>query len=207
MSKEREFLKKLRYASLLENDLRKELEELLAKPEQEPVAWMWEEEGDEGCVETTIDINKPRVNMYRENIRPLYIAPSVKSEHIEDKLAMFAPVGYLYKQMDCYGEWATIFKVDKPYITWHDIKDIVPVYTAPPKREPVEECTNSDTWNCKYCNKTNSCKALKDSRNFAPPKREPLSTDIMLRLITEHRDFPLNLVRAVEKAHGIGGGE
>ena len=117
------------------------------------------------------------------------------------------PVGYLYKQMDCTGEWATIFKVDKPYITWHDIKDIVPVYTAPPKREPVEECTNSDTWNCKYCNKTNSCKALKDSRNFAPPKREPLSTDIMLRLITEHRDFPLNLVRAVEKAHGIGGGE
>jgi len=33
MSKEREFLKKLRYASLLENDLRKELEELLAQPE------------------------------------------------------------------------------------------------------------------------------------------------------------------------------
>jgi hypothetical protein len=47
------------------------------------------------------------------------------------------PVGYLYKQMDCYGEWATIFKVDKPYITWHDIKDIVPVYTAPPKRKPL----------------------------------------------------------------------
>ena len=46
------------------------------------------------------------------------------------------PVGYLYKQMDCNGEWATIFKVDKPYITWHDVKDIVPVYTAPPKREP-----------------------------------------------------------------------
>ena len=37
MSKEREFLKKLRYASLLENDLRKELEEFLAQPEQEPL--------------------------------------------------------------------------------------------------------------------------------------------------------------------------
>jgi len=36
VSREREFLKKLRYASLLENDLRKELEELLAQPEQEP---------------------------------------------------------------------------------------------------------------------------------------------------------------------------
>ena len=46
-------------------------------------------------------------------------------------------VGYLYKQMDCHGEWATIFKVDKPYITWHDIKDIVPVYSSPPKREPL----------------------------------------------------------------------
>ena len=116
------------------------------EPEQEPVAWMWEEEGDEGCVETTIDINKPRVNMYRENIRPLYIAPPVKSEHIEDKLAMFAPVGYLYKQMDCYGEWATIFKLDKPYITWHDIKDIVPVYTAPPKREPLSDETIAKLW-------------------------------------------------------------
>ena len=39
MSIEREFLKKLRYATHLENDLRKELEELLAQPEQEPVAW------------------------------------------------------------------------------------------------------------------------------------------------------------------------
>lgn len=35
MSIERTFLKKLRYASLLENDLRKELEELLAQPEQD----------------------------------------------------------------------------------------------------------------------------------------------------------------------------
>ena len=39
MSIEREFLKKLRYASLLENDLRKELEELLAQSEQEPFDW------------------------------------------------------------------------------------------------------------------------------------------------------------------------
>ena len=36
MSKERELLKKFRYASLLENDLRKELDELLAQPEVEP---------------------------------------------------------------------------------------------------------------------------------------------------------------------------
>jgi hypothetical protein len=47
------------------------------------------------------------------------------------------PVAWMYKQMDCYGEWGTIFKVDKPYISYHDIKDIVPVYTAPPKLERI----------------------------------------------------------------------
>ena len=40
MSKEREFLKKLRYATHLENDLRKELEELLAQPEQDNIQYL-----------------------------------------------------------------------------------------------------------------------------------------------------------------------
>ncbi len=41
------------------------------------------------------------------------------------------------------------------------------------KQEPVAQCTNSDTWNCKYCRRTETCEALKDSRNFGePPKRE-----------------------------------
>ena len=57
-------------------------------------------------------------------------------EHTEQEQE---PVGYLYKQMDCTGEWATIFKVEKPYITWHDTKDIVTLYTAPPKREPLSD--------------------------------------------------------------------
>ena len=49
-------------------------------------------------------------------------------------------------------------------------------------------------------------KYLKDGdKLYLAPKREPLSTDTMLRLITEHRDFPLNLARAVERMHGIGG--
>ena len=79
------------------------------------------------------------------------------------------PVGYLYKQIDCTGEWSTIFKVDKPYITRHEIKDIVPLYTA-------------------------------------PPKREPLSSIKILELTSKH-EYAINLIRAVEKAHGIGGGE
>jgi hypothetical protein len=39
------------------------------------------------------------------------------------------PVGYLYKQKDCYGEIETVFSFDKPYITWHNVTDVVPVYT------------------------------------------------------------------------------
>ena len=46
------------------------------------------------------------------------------------------PVGYIYKQKDCYGLIETVFNVDKPYITWHNVTDVTPVYTAPPKREP-----------------------------------------------------------------------
>ena len=39
------------------------------------------------------------------------------------------------------------------------------------KQEPVAQCTNSDTWNCKYCRKTETCEALKDSRNFGEPAK------------------------------------
>ena len=31
---------------------------------------------------------------------------------------------------------------------------------------PKAECTNSDTWNCKYCRKAQTCEALNDPRNF-----------------------------------------
>ena len=83
-------------------------------------------------------LNRSRYNLDREycadlidEIQELLAQPEQKPEQ--------EPVGYLYKQIDCTGEWATIFKLDKPYITWHEIKDIVPLYTAPPKREPIED--------------------------------------------------------------------
>lgn len=39
-----------------------------------------------------------------------------------------------------------------------------------PEVEPVA-CTNSDSWNCKYCNKSKDCPALNDSKNFYPPRQ------------------------------------
>jgi hypothetical protein len=35
--------------------------------------------------------------------------------------------------------------------------------------EPVAKCTESDQWNCKYCNKTKTCAALADPRNHGTP--------------------------------------
>jgi predicted nucleic acid-binding Zn ribbon protein len=37
------------------------------------------------------------------------------------------------------------------------------------KQEPVAQCTNSDSWNCKYCSKVKTCEAINDHRNFASP--------------------------------------
>jgi len=33
----------------------------------------------------------------------------------------------------------------------------IPIFAHPPAKP---ECTNSDAWNCKYCNKTNNCEAF-----------------------------------------------
>lgn len=38
------------------------------------------------------------------------------------------------------------------------------------------QCTNSDSWNCKYCAKNTNCDALKDSRNFGKPISQPTPT-------------------------------
>ena len=40
----------------------------------------------------------------------------------------------------------------------------------------------------------------------APPKREPLSSIKILELTSKH-EYAINLIRAIEKAHGIGGEE
>lgn len=101
--------------------LLEETKALLAKPEQELSVKLPESE-DEAVLMNLLSDNWLRSH-----------APHRLNQPEQE------PVGYLYKQMDCYGEWATIFKVDKPYITWHDIKDIVPVYTAPPKQELLSD--------------------------------------------------------------------
>ena len=74
---------------------------------------------------------------------------------------------------------------------------------AQPVQEPVAKCTNSDSWNCKYCRKTESCDALKDTRNFAaPPQRPPLTdeeiNDLFSEAVTGDRSAHW-LCRAIER--------
>lgn len=39
---------------------------------------------------------------------------------------------------------------------------------------------------------------------FAPPKREPLKIMLVLKLMNKYKDSRIDLIRAVEKKHGIG---
>ena len=102
-----------------------------------------------------------------------------------------SPVGYLYKQEDCYGDIQTVFKVDKPYIRWHNVTDVTPVYTAPPKREP--SITSREMYQRGYA------AAERDL------KREPLSDEKINAIDLPEKQITIReLVRIIEKEHGIG---
>ena len=84
MSKERELLGRWHNGDLLPEEymkLMKETKELLAQPEQEPVAWLY----DYDCT-TWVKLKEPDLpNMHHSvtNIKPLYTSPP-KREPIED---------------------------------------------------------------------------------------------------------------------------
>ena len=70
----------------ISNELLKEVEELLAQPEQteqEPVAWMWDEMFCEDWT-TVSSVIKPSKSKYVDNVRPLYLTPP-RREPLSDK--------------------------------------------------------------------------------------------------------------------------
>jgi hypothetical protein len=72
----------------------------------------------------------------KETHYDLYWDIQAELEKIEHK---HNNVGYLYKQKDCYGDIEIVFKFDKPYVTRHNVTDVVPVYLTPPEREPLSD--------------------------------------------------------------------
>jgi hypothetical protein len=102
-------------------------------------------------------------------------------------------IGYLYKQQDCYGDIQTVFNFDKPYITWHNVTDVTPVYTAPPKREPP--ITSREMYQRGYA------AAERDLK----PEQQPLSDEAICEVLLKKEWFGfVELVRIIEKMHGIG---
>jgi hypothetical protein len=73
------------------------------------------------------------------------------------------PVAWMFQHEKTGAVQCELAELDFEYSNprW---KKIAPLYPA-----PVAQCTNSDSWNCKYCRKTETCEALKDSRNFGEP--------------------------------------
>ena len=63
-------------------------------------------------------------------------------------------------------------------------------YLAQP--EQSEQCTESDSWNCKYCRKTETCKALQDPRNFGKPKAPEPVSQMLLDLLARAHDEMLD---------------
>ena len=62
--------------------LMKETKQLLAQPEQEPVAWMWDEMFCDDWT-TVSSVIKPSKSKYVANVRPLYTSP--KREPLSDE--------------------------------------------------------------------------------------------------------------------------
>lgn len=83
------------------------------------------------------------------------------------------PVAYACQIVEADFE-TNILKIemlDENYKVSAGIKYLCDTHPVKELRDKVKQCTNSDTWNCKYCKKTETCKALKDPRNFGTPKK------------------------------------
>lgn len=73
--------------------------------------------------------------------------------------------------MNLYDETDVLGNEPAPHPIAADAALSAMLAASPQPAAPVAECTNEDSWNCKYCRKTETCAALKDERNFgAPPK-------------------------------------
>jgi hypothetical protein len=100
MSRERELLKRVLASSHLVTRLEKEIQQLLAQPEQEPVAWMYEWTNETGDIVKGVYVGSHKASHLYElaNLVPLYLTPPKREQEPINfdldrmKLAVEAPV-------------------------------------------------------------------------------------------------------------------
>ena len=214
MSKEREMIEKLCSFQMPYSDwllLIAEAEELLAQPEQEPVAWM---NDSGGCFLS--DGNK-----YSENWTALYTEPPKQPESTAEAVM---PKSVMSEQQP--EAWIIVNKETgyrtqvsdlTPFLYHREIFEVIPLYTAPPVKSEQEHVGIVRTiggypddsehvvdWVCKY-------RELKqgDRLYLAPPKREPLINIYVLNAFKadDEATHPYSYwagVEFAEKHHGIG---
>ena len=178
MNKEREFLKKLRYASLLENDLRKELEELLAQPEQEPIAWIMH--------------NKETGYRVQAAYRPSALKKGWEA------IPLYA--GSPKREQEQHG---TQYLLDQVSMLRAENAMLKEKWLAQP--EQTERITFKDDAD-KIAHLENSVELL--AGLLDAKKREPLSDETLAKLWRESysgtAQMVHNFARAIEQQHGIG---
>ncbi|MFV3387881.1 hypothetical protein ACNFCJ_21090, partial [Pseudomonas sp. NY15364] len=78
-------------------------------------------------------------------------------------LPVGVPDGYVLVPLIATPEMieAAVQAIETKQALWHAMLAAAPTVKAEPA-----QCTNEDSWNCKYCRKTETCEALADKRNF-----------------------------------------
>lgn len=99
------------------------------------------------------------------------IAPAVIDERAEFE-AWGTDRGYFNLKREHSGK----YKFHTAWAAWEGWQARAALTSSAEPSAPVAQCTNEDSWNCKYCRNTESCEALKDPRNFGKPSApvEPL---------------------------------
>lgn len=95
-----------------------------------------------------------------ENNQPLY--DRVLGRLINARLPIVAPTEQqILEATEKAGLWPNTVRAWLPAFHRYHVELAVML-----NKNEVEKCTNSDSWNCKYCRQTETCKALNDPRNY-----------------------------------------
>jgi len=140
-SKERELLRRWFDDRTLEREewdtLVEDTKELLAQPEQEPVAWMYERQS-ESFTERTLSV---RFEKNFDGITtPLYTSPP-KTEQATLKLRESSATETFNDVVNEALEFKPVAWKDRTYGNLHhvDYGNSIPLYASPPKREPLSD--------------------------------------------------------------------
>jgi hypothetical protein len=134
------------------SDLVDEIQELLAQPEQEPVAWQFRTfHGEhtvcpgwdvwEHCTEQKFNNVSEHVTKGFYQVRKLYTAPQKREPLSEEgrKSVMSEQQAEAWIIVNKETGYRTQVSDLTPFLYHREIFEVIPLYTAPPKREPLSE--------------------------------------------------------------------